>query len=84
MIRYYQAELPARVKAFTVKKDGVYTIVVNSILAKTQQLKEIRHELDHIALGHFDSDKSYDLMEIEVHERQNPPDQGGSSSFPYE
>jgi len=72
MIRYYQVELPARVKAFTVKKDGVYTIVVNSILAKTQQLKEIRHELDHIALGHFESDKSYDLMEIEVIEAKTP------------
>ena len=82
MIRYYQAELPARVKAFTVKKDGVYTIVVNSILAKTQQLKEIQHELAHIDMGHFESDISHDLMEIEVHERQNPPDQGGSSSFP--
>ena len=84
MIRYYQAELPARVKAFTVRKDGEYTIVVNSILAKKQQLKEIQHELIHIDLGHFDSDLTYDQMEIEVHERQNPPDQGGSSSFPYE
>lgn len=66
MIRYYQAELPARVKAFTVKKDGEYTIVVNSILAKEQQLREINHELTHIAMGHFESDLPHDLMEIEV------------------
>lgn len=77
MIRFYQAELPARIKAYTVRKDGEYTIVVNSILAKQQQLKEIQHELAHISMGHFDSDISHDLMEIEVHQRQNPPDQGG-------
>lgn len=72
MIRYFQAELPARIKAFTVRKDGVYTVVVNSILARSQQLKEIRHELTHIAEGHFDSDLPEDLLEIAI--TQKPSD----------
>ena len=49
MIRYYQVELPAKVKAFTTCRDGDYSIVVNSILSREQQLEEIRHELQHIA-----------------------------------
>ena len=75
MIRYFQAELPARVKAFTTYRDGDYSIVVNSILDRKQQLQEIRHELRHIAMGDHDADLPADMIEARI--RQNPPDQGG-------
>ena len=79
MIRYYQAELPARVKAFTTYKDGDYSIVVNAILSRKQQLAEIEHELKHINNGDHGAELHADLIEVKI--RQNPPDQGGSSSF---
>ena len=63
MIRYYQAELPARVKAFTVCKDDCYTIVVNSILSRRQQLREIEHELSHIHLGHLTGSRDAGMTE---------------------
>ena len=71
MIRYYQAELPARVKAFTVCKDDCYTIVVNSILSRRQQLREIEHELSHIRHGDFDSPLPADLIEVHARRRSH-------------
>ncbi len=61
-------ELPARIKAYTVKKDGFYTILVNSILAREQQLKEYEHEYDHIIRGDFDRACSADIIEFYAHE----------------
>lgn len=63
MIRYMQLELPARVKAFTVKNEDDYFIVVNSILSRSQQLKEIGHELNHIKNGDYSSELSADSIE---------------------
>lgn len=67
-IRVYQVEMPARIKAYTVKKDGFYTILINSILAREQQLKEYEHEYDHIIRGDFDRSCSADMIEIFAHE----------------
>lgn len=66
-IRVYQAPLPARVRGYTVLKDGYYTIVINSILDREQQLKEYRHELKHITEGDFYKNLPADLIEIEAH-----------------
>ena len=66
MIRYMQMELPARVKAFTVKNDGDYFIVVNSILSRSQQLKEIDHELNHIKNGDYFSELPADSIEAKT------------------
>ena len=68
MIRYYQAELPARIKAFTTCKDGDYSIVVNAILSKKQQLAEIEHELRHIEKGDHAADLPADLIEVRAHQ----------------
>lgn len=67
-IRVYQAELPGRIRAFTVLKDGDYSIVINSILSREQQEKEYRHELMHIASGDYDSPLPADLIEAYLHE----------------
>ena len=63
MIRYYQVELPAKVKAFTTCRDGDYSIVVNAILSREQQLEEIRHELQHIAGNDLYSGQPADNIE---------------------
>lgn len=66
MIRYMQLELPARVKAFTVKNEDDYFIVVNSILSRSQQLREINHELNHIKKGDYSSELSADSIEAKT------------------
>lgn len=66
MIRYMQLELPARVKAFTVKNEDDYFIVVNSILSRSQQLREINHELNHIKRGDYFSELSADSIEAKT------------------
>lgn len=68
-IRVYTVEMPARVKSYTVEKDGYYTIIINSILAREQQLKEYEHEHDHIIRGDFDRSCSADLIEFHAHRR---------------
>lgn len=67
-IRVFQAPLPARVKGYCVYKDGFYTIVINEMLDREQQIREYRHELRHIAKGDHHRDASADLIEIEAHE----------------
>lgn len=66
-IRVFQAPLPARIKGYSVYKDGFYTIVINDILDREQQLKEYRHELKHIAMGDHHRDLPVDMIEIEAH-----------------
>ena len=66
-IRVYQVEMPARIKSYTVRKDGFYTILVNSILAREQQLKEYDHEYKHIVDGDFDKTCSVDVIEANAH-----------------
>lgn len=61
-------EMPASIKACTVKKDGFHTILINSILAKEQQLKEYDHEYKHIVDGDFDKTCSVDAIETNAHE----------------
>ena len=67
-IRVHIVEMPARIKSYTVEKDSFYTIIINSILAREQQLKEYEHEYDHIIRGDFDRSCSADMIEIYAHE----------------
>lgn len=59
--------LPMSVGAFTVLKDGVFTIIVNSNLSPEAQLREHNREMDHIRRGDFDKRCSADLIEIYAH-----------------
>ena len=60
-------EMPGSIKACTVKKDGYHTILINSILAKEQQMKEYAHEYKHIVDGDFDKACSVDAIEANAH-----------------
>lgn len=71
-IRVYQVEMPAHIKGYTVLKDGYYTIVINSILARQQQLKVYEHELSHIKNNDFEKDSPADLIEYEAHKENRP------------
>lgn len=67
-IRVLLMLMPGSIRAFTVLKDGFYTIVINAILDRKQQLKEYNHEMNHILNGDFDSGLSADLIEMYSHE----------------
>jgi hypothetical protein len=60
-------EMPGSIKAYTVRKDGYHTILINSILTREQQLKEYDHEYKHIINGDFDKTCSVDMIEIYAH-----------------
>lgn len=62
IIRYIW--FPSRVKALTtIDEDGRYNIYVNESLCFNQQQITIRHELEHIKNGDFDS--YCDVAELE-------------------
>lgn len=66
-IRVYQAEMPARIKGYTTLKDGYYTILINSIFDRKQQLEIYEHELKHIKNGDFEKEYSANLIEAYMH-----------------
>lgn len=68
-IRVYKAEMPARIKGFTTLKDGYYTIMINSILERQQQLRVYEHELNHIKNKDFEKDIPVDVIEAEAHRK---------------
>ena len=63
MIKVVYADLPPRVKGFTVLKDGYYTIVLNHNLTREQNEKSYKHELKHIQNGDFEK---IDIQDIET------------------
>ena len=66
-IRVYQAEMPARIKGFTTLKDGYYTIMINSIFDREQQMRIYDHEMKHIRNGDFHKKCPADLIEAYMH-----------------
>ena len=60
-------DLPYKVRAVTVKDaEGDYNIYINARLSADQQAKAFRHEVDHIRLGHFYSEKPVYVKEMET------------------
>ena len=68
MIKVVYADLPPRVKGFTVLKDGYYTIVLNHNLTREQNEKSYKHELKHIQNGDFEK---IDIQDIETLAHEN-------------
>ena len=55
MVYVYLKELPGYChEMVSQNKDGSYTIVVNSLLAREQQVDAYHHALRHIVRDHFD------------------------------
>ena len=66
-IRILYVDMPIGYKAFTMPKDGFYTIYLNSRYCMEQNMRSIEHELTHIRNGDYDKQCSVDLLEIFVH-----------------
>lgn len=63
-------DLPYKVRAVTVKDaEGDYNIYLNARLSGDQQTKAFRHEVEHIRLGHFYSEKPVSVKEAEANNR---------------
>lgn len=64
---YRELPLPYGVGGFTIAdENGDYNIYVNSLLSGERKAKAYSHELKHIALNHFQSDKTACECEAEV------------------
>lgn len=68
MIKTVLLDLPCSVGAFTVERDGFYTIVINSRSSYEQQRRSAQHEREHIARGDFDRNMVADVIEGLRHE----------------
>lgn len=60
-------DLPSTIHAFTVAKDGYFTIVINTKLSIEMQQESYLHELHHIQSGDYDKHCSADLIEMYAH-----------------
>lgn len=59
---------PSVFGAVKLKRDGSYLIAINENLPPDEKEKTIKHELAHIRLDHFNSDKSIQKIEREAEE----------------
>lgn len=62
-------DLPTTIGGYVREKDGFYTIVLNSRMARNRQLRAYRDEIDHIKTGALDQERSADQIEMESHRR---------------
>ena len=62
-------DMPARIKAYTVKMDEQYTICLNSRLTHTQNQISFQHEIEHIRNGDYDLKCGADLIECFSHRK---------------
>lgn len=67
-VRVVLYDMPARIKAYTIKLEEYYTICINSNLSHTQNQTSYKHELEHIRNGDYDRKCSADMIEIVSHE----------------
>lgn len=61
-------DMPTAIKAYTISKDGYYTIVLNSRLSREQNLISYRHEISHIINGDFQNRNNAGLIELFAHQ----------------
>ena len=68
MVYVYLKELPGYChEMVSQNKDGTYTVIVNSLLARDQQLEAYHHALRHILGNHFELDAQ--SAEREAHKK---------------
>ena len=62
-------DLPTTISGYVREKDGFYTIVLNSRMARNRQLRAYRDEIDHIKTGALNQERPADQIEMESHRR---------------
>ena len=61
-------DLPCSIRAFTIKKDDIYTIVLNARMSRESNQSSLKHELEHIEQGHLDYEVDVQLVEYALHD----------------
>ena len=64
MIKVIYADLPPKVKGFTVLKEGYYTIVLNQNLTREQNKVTYLHEMGHIENRDFEKTNIQDIESL--------------------
>lgn len=66
-IRTVLCDMPATVKAYTICKDGYFTVVLNQNLSHEQNMASYLHELKHIQNGDFEKKCNVNMIELFSH-----------------
>lgn len=66
-IKVILVDMPIGIRAFTMPKDGFYTIYLNSRYCREQNQISLNHELKHISSGDYEKNYSVDLIEVYAH-----------------
>lgn len=67
-IRVITMQLPGSVRAFTVRKDDFYTIIMREDLSGQERMRTYMHEVEHIKRGDYDAGQDPALIEIFAHQ----------------
>ena len=59
--------LPSRIRAYTARIDGYYTIIINDNLSPEARIEAYNHEMKHIYNNDFESEKSVKGIELKAH-----------------
>ena len=69
MVFVKMVDLPVTVKAFVHRNDDdSYTIILNSVLGRQQNVRSYLHELQHIDNADLESFETADSLEYKRHE----------------
>lgn len=66
-IRVILVDMPIGYRAFTLPKNGFYTVYINSRYCREQNEISLKHEIRHIKNGDYDKKSSVDLLEFYAH-----------------
>lgn len=67
-VRTVLCDMPTTVKAYTICKDGYFTVILNQNLTHEQNVESYLHELKHIQNGDFDKRCNVNMIELFAHE----------------
>ena len=67
-IRVVTMQLPGSVRAFTIRKDDFYTIIMREDLSGQERMRAYMHEMEHIKRGDYDGAEDPALIEIFPHQ----------------
>lgn len=75
-VKVIMMDMPTTIRSYVrANPDGSYSIIINAKLSRPDQQKCCLHELQHIANGDFDVDRTESVQEIETRAHSSAPDQ---------
>ncbi len=69
-IRTCLVDMPTTIKAYTILKNDIYTIVLNARLSDAENRQSYLHEVEHIRRGDYEKKSSADMIEFFAHKEE--------------